>query len=170
MRRVRAGGHRSGVRRWAWALVDDVDFDRVSEFKWSLINVKSYGPYAIHSHTKLLMHRFILEAAKGQSVDHVNGNGLDNRRQNLRFADTRQNAQNMRPKRGHSSRFKGVMWEKDRSRWVARIQADGRYRNLGRFDDEHQAARAYDAAALEHFGEFALTNAQMFGRSLRRTR
>jgi hypothetical protein len=100
-------------------------------------------------------------------VDHANGDGLDNRRQNLRQATQQQNMRNSRKYRGGSSRYKGVCWKIRNQRWLAQIyvseqDASGvptkRKLHLGTFTDQETAARAYDAAAREHFGEFACLN------------
>lgn len=109
-------------------------------------------------HKTLLLHREILGAKVGQVVDHKNLNSLDNRRENLRFCTQRQNVLNTakRTKRPTSSRFKGVTlrWKK----WEARIRIEGDRLTLGLFEDEVEAAYAYDIACLEHHGEFARTN------------
>ncbi len=105
------------------------------------------------------MHRLITRAPKGKVVDHENGDGLDNRRANLRVCDHRQNRRNhQRPRKGGASRFHGVGWWKRDQKWRAKISVDGRTIHLGYFADEEDAARAYDQAAREHFGEYASTN------------
>jgi len=89
-------------------------------------------------------------------VDHRNGDGLDNRRQNLRPANDSKNQMNARMRSDNPSGFKGVC--ADRHRWMARIQLDGRRTYLGYFATPQEAARAYDAAAVELFGEYARPN------------
>lgn len=106
------------------------------------------------------LHQLILgPPPDGHLIDHRNGNGLDNRRRNLRFANNSQNMANARkssvPK---SSRFKGVHWHKCAKKWCAAVVHHGRRKHLGLFAVEEDAARAYDKAALEHFGEFARLN------------
>lgn len=91
-------------------------------------------------------------------VDHQNGNGLDNRRSNLREATVAQNSANSRLSRRSTSGFKGVTWYKRCSRWRAHIKVDQKQRHLGYFDDPTAAAKAYDAAALDVFGDFARLN------------
>jgi hypothetical protein len=91
-------------------------------------------------------------------VDHINGNGLDNRRANLREAEHRQNLMNQRRPRHNTSGFKGVTLNKRTGKWEAQILPQGRHIRLGSFEDPEEAARAYDAAALLHFGEFARLN------------
>ncbi len=103
------------------------------------------------------MHRQIMGAPAGMVVDHVNHKTLDNQRENLRVCTQSQNNANQRKTRG-ASRFKGVAWHKRTGKWHARIGKNGRRHHLGCFNNEALAAQAYNAAALEHFGEFALLN------------
>lgn len=91
-------------------------------------------------------------------ADHENGDCLDNRRTNLRECTSAQNAQNSASRAGSSSQFKGVTWDRSRGKWMAAIQAEGKARTLGRFDDEAEAARAYDQAARAAYGRFARLN------------
>jgi hypothetical protein len=90
-------------------------------------------------------------------VDHINGDGLDNRKSNLRLATRAQNGCNLRPQQGKSSRFKGVAWHVC-GKWRAHISPNRTQIALGLFDDEIDAALAYDMAALAQFGEFARPN------------
>lgn len=100
------------------------------------------------------LHQLIFGAAR---PDHKNGNGLDNRRSNLRAATSTQNLANTRLRRNNRSGFKGVS-RTESGRWVARLNIAGRTFRLGKFDTPEAAARAYDAKAREVFGEFARTN------------
>ncbi len=107
------------------------------------------------------MHRLILElpsyADMRVDVDHVNGDGLDNRRANLRITTRAQNLANSGGREG-SSTYKGVSFESQTSRWKAQITVDGRNRSLGRYDTEEEAATAYNLAAVEAWGEHARLN------------
>lgn len=100
----------------------------------------------------------ILGAREGFVVDHINGNRLDNRRVNLRYATRQQNAWNARAKSEKASRFKGVRLSKSKLRWRACIGVDGKQVGLGSYQSEVDAARAYDAAARKYCGEFAALN------------
>jgi hypothetical protein len=110
--------------------------------------------------TTVSMHREILGLGPGQpEVDHRNGNGLDNRRGNLRLATVQQNRFNCtRLKRNGSSEYRGVSWNKDARKWMAFIQKDRRNKWLGSFLSEVDAALAYDEAAKALFSEFAALN------------
>ena len=105
------------------------------------------------------MHNHILQAPLGLEVDHIDGNGLNNRRENLRLASHSQNLANQKRSRiGCSSKYRGVSWFKRTGIWIAQITVRYHHRGLGYFKDEKDAARAYDKAALEAFGEFAVLN------------
>lgn len=103
----------------------------------------------------LLMHRVIMKAPKGGLVDHRNGNGLDNRRSNLRRATRSQNQQN---RKGSSGRFKGVFPVTGYPTWRAALCAGYKYVHLGTFKTQKEAAMAYDVAAKAKYGEYALLN------------
>lgn len=104
------------------------------------------------------MHRLILGAAAGRFGDHRNGDGLDNRRSNLRAASHAENNRNRVGLAGATSRFKGVSLDRKSGKWFACIKYERRTRSLGHYEDEIAAAQAYDTAAREHFGEFARPN------------
>ena len=106
------------------------------------------------------MHRQIMKAPKGMVVDHIDGNGLNNRRSNLRICTPRQNQWNRCPlkTRKQTSPFKGVQYPTGKSRPYARIQYNGKTIHIGVFDSEVEAAQAYDRKAVELFGEFAYLN------------
>ncbi len=104
------------------------------------------------------MHRVIKGAKAGQSVDHVNGNGLDNRRSNLRLCAHAENLRNRKIHKNNKSGFKGVRKRKESSLWRAEIRSNHKFYFLGNFHSAEEAAHAYDAAALKLHGEFARLN------------
>ena len=105
------------------------------------------------------MHREIIKASDGEMCDHINHNGLDNRKVNLRLATRYQNAWNRRkPNVNSRSKYKGVSWNERQKRWHARIQVNNQSRSLGFFKDEVEAAKMYDAAAQKYHEEFAVLN------------
>lgn len=143
------------------AIVDDADYEQLSQRRWRLLAPKRGGEYALGQArgVTMAMHRVIACPPPGMEVDHINGNGLDNRRGNLRVCTKSGNQRNQRVQsRAKTSAFKGVSGMRGRTRWVACIKLGGRDTYLGSFGNEVDAALAYDAVAREHFGEFARTN------------
>lgn len=137
------------------AIIDEADLPLVDGHGWCLAirRKNSYAVAAIES--RLVYMHYLISGVLG--VDHKNGNGLDNRRCNLREATTSQNEANSGP-RGGSSSFKGVYWNRNAKKWHAQVKLNYHRRHLGYFDDEAEAAQAYDVAAREAWGEFAHLN------------
>jgi len=105
------------------------------------------------------MHRIIIEVPVGLFVDHINHNGLDNRKANLRLATPADNARYARyPKINTSSRYRGVWYIKQRKKWRATIVVNRKRKQIGYFKHEIDAARAYDKAAKLYYGDFAILN------------
>jgi hypothetical protein len=144
------------------ALVDRANIDAIAEHRWCAWRnwCTFYALTTIHlpdgSRTTLRMHQLLIPGT--EHVDHVNGDGLDNRRANLRAASTAENAHNQRKPRNNTSGFKGVYFDKIKGKWKARIMIDGRQISLGYHFDPETAASAYDSAAREHHGAFATLN------------
>ena len=157
-----------------FAIFDDFDYDLLMQFKWSLskkgyvqasVPAKLMGKYNVKG---IQMQRLLLwdESTTGLFVDHINGDKLDNRRENLRLVTMSQsnmNRRNINFKRRQSvlSKYKGVWW--DRNKWRAAITFAGKKIYLGRFNDEREAALAYNKAASFYHGEYACINAIQTG-------
>lgn len=141
------------------AVIDSADMALVTPFIWSLRH-RNHTDYAETrtGNRLLLMHRLIMAADDDHDVDHRDGNGLNNRRGNLRLATRSQNLCNRRRPANTSSRFRGVCFDKQTGRWTAQIGRDGKCKRLGRFVTEEEAALAYDSAARQLHGEFATVN------------
>lgn len=149
-----------------FALVDDSDYEELSEHLW----YAHYQPrcaddetyYAMRESAKdttIYMHRVILDAPSLVRVDHKNKNGLDNQRDNLRLCTNSQNQANKSKQNGvYSSSYKGVSWVGRVAKWRAYIVINNKQYHLGYFSLESSAAFAYNDAALNSFGEFALLN------------
>ena len=144
-----------------FAIVDAEDAESVSQFQWRVTKDHNtfyayrYIPFSKRDRitNAQAMHRFILNAEKGTMIDHANRNGLDNRKENLRFATNRLNQGNGRL-RANRSGYRGVK-QRSAHRWEALIRIDGVLTRLGSFSCPIEAAKAYDRAAREVFGEFA---------------
>ncbi len=141
------------------AIIDVSDIGLVEGRLWYAHPWRS--THYAESRGNLKMHRVIMGYGPGDPfVDHIDGDGLNNRRANLRDATRMQNAANSgaRPLHGNTSPFKGVSWRKDVGKWRAQIVVDGKSTHLGHFTDEVEAAKVYDDAAHCAFGEFARLN------------
>lgn len=145
------------------ALVDDADYRLVMAYRWYVFeDPRAGGPYAQANtrrsdgvRTTIKMHKLITGRPQ---TDHKDHDGLNNQRWNLRDCNQHGNQANERKGAGCSSRFKGVTWNKQARKWQAQIKVHGRNRYLGLHVIEEDAARAYDTAAREAFGEFAWLN------------
>lgn len=137
--------------------VDDIDVEVLSRRKW-VPQKKTYTFYAV-AWGKRRMHREILNLKNGQFCDHIDGDGLNNQRKNLRVCTHAENCRNRRKRRdGETSKFKGVHVEKASKVFVSSLRLNGRLINLGRFLSETDAALAYNNAAVKYFGEYAKVN------------
>lgn len=140
------------------AVIDLVDVEKASKHGWILDDTKPnrYVLARVNNRT-LRLHRYILDVPKGMAVDHIDGNGLNNRRTNLRVVTPQQNSFNRRKITSKSSRYKGVH-ARGNGKFRAAIRVNGKLINIGTFSTELDAAKAYNILALKYFGEFACLN------------
>jgi hypothetical protein len=145
--------------------IDAADVPLLFGYRW--VAIKSPGRdvyYAQASHQTggkvriIHMHRLLLQPGQKQLVDHINGDGLDNRRCNLRIANHAQNTMNSRLRSDNTSGYRGITYRKDSGKWQAVIHAAGERRRLGCFNTKEEAALAYNEGARAVFGEFARLN------------
>ena len=145
-----------------FALIDDDDFELVSQFKWYALKPKKIF-YALMcavvngKRIDMRMHRLIMNAKKGQIIDHKDRNGLNNQKNNLRFCTHTENSRNSISNKG-LSKYKGVSWAKAAKKWRAGIKVNNRGIYLGYYTNENEAAKAYNEAAIKYHGEFARLN------------
>ncbi len=147
-----------------YAIVDDEDFDILNKYKWHLHKRKTVN-YArttitikFKKYLKIQMHRLILNAPDYLQVDHINHDGLDNRKLNLRLCTPSENSRNQRGKNGYTNKYKGVYWIPKINKWYSIISNNGKQVFLGAFEKEFDAAKAYNNAALIYHKEFAYLN------------
>lgn len=148
------------------AIVDNDDYNMLLEYSW-YSNESSSHPYAYRSQwvsgenrsVEIPMHHVVMGCGgEGKEVDHINGDGLDNRKENLRFVTRAQNNWNQKSRKFTSSKYKGVGWNKRRKYWESYIQVDNKKHHLGSHQNEEMAALAYDLSALCLRGEYARVN------------
>lgn len=149
-----------------FALVDDEDFDLISKYRWVILK----SGYAINStyirgsgrknqkQLQIFMHKLIMNQQKGIIVDHINGNKLDNRKENLRIATKTQNNYNKTKTPNSSSIYKGVYWDKKYKFWASEITVNYKKYFIGYFNNELHAGMAYDIWARECQEDFAKLN------------
>jgi len=161
---VAIGSNRDPER---YAKISPQDAELILRYKWKVTHTRKASDrlyyaqaekYVGPKRTVIKMHRLIMDAKPGQHVAHINGDGLDNRRENLRFSDPQKNIANSKKRKIMSSRFKGVCWHRAAQKWMAAITKDRKQIYLGLFEDEIAAAQAYDVKAKEIFGEYASLN------------
>jgi hypothetical protein len=139
-------------------MVDFQDIDLVSDHPWrlcvsyALTHIRVPGD-KVKART-LSMHRLLMDCPEGMEIDHINRDGLDNRRANLRLATRSQQRMNEKMHVNNTSGHRGVSWNKRRHKWFAQIRCNYKQHNIGLFDDLDEAVRAYEAKSIELFGEF----------------
>ena len=150
-------------------LLDADDYEWARFYEWHITRIKNVNWeifYAVRrcyfgkNSAVIKMECEIMEIGKDLECDHINHNGMDNRKTNLRVCNHQQNMCNKRKSPNKISKYKGVCWHKEASKWRAYISYDGKYHHLGFYKKEEDAAKAYDLAAQEHYGKYACLNFQ----------
>ena len=142
------------------ALVDDEDYDWLNQYKWHIDNI-GYAKmsYKINKINKTIrMHQLLIYKPTGMQTDHINGNKLNNQKENLRIVTQQQNQMNKIKRKNMTSKYKGVSWFGESNKWRADIMLNKKQYYLGLFNNEIDAAKAYNKRALELFGEYANLN------------
>ncbi len=143
------------------AIVDDEDFAVLSKYTW-FVSDTGYAKSSLwidNEAKHVRMHHLIIgKPKKGEYMDHINHNKLDNRRINLRICTNAENMRNRTAPSNNTSGFKGVWWHSARKKWAARVICNYKSHNLGLYSDKKDAAKAYNEAAKRLFGEFAHLN------------
>ena len=144
------------------ALVDDEDYEYLSQWNWTsnISRSKRYARRHLGNRKYVSMHKVLINSGVNIEVDHIDGDGLNNQKLNLRVCTHIQNMQNGIIKVNNKSGYKGVSWYKNYGKWLSRIVVNKKKVFLGyfEFEDVIDAALAYDTAARKYFGEFARTN------------
>lgn len=146
-----------------FAIVDDEDYEYLNQFKWhaSKLNGKFYARRYIklsNPNIKILMHRDVMKPERRYVIDHVDGNTLNNKKNNLRICTNAENIRNSKISINNTSGFKGVYWNKQNAKWRAFITLNYKRIWLGNFINPIDAAEAYNEAAIKFHGEFAKLN------------
>lgn len=147
-----------------FALVDDEEFEELSKYSWQVVKAPKATAlfYAVRNNPngkpfRIQMHNHIMKLEKGFIVDHLNGNGLDNRKANFRICTEKENCYN-KPSRGGSSIYKGVYYQKSVNKWASQLKKDYKTYKLGYYENEIEAALAYDKLAREFYGNTVRLN------------
>jgi hypothetical protein len=148
-----------------FAIVDSGDIPAISQWSWSVMKIR-YGTPRARANVSLVdgtvrhiqMQQLVIDCPDGFEIDHIDGNGLNNRRSNLRACEHRFNLRNITKQSPATSKYKGVSYYRRDQKWRAHIVIDAKQKHLGYFCDEIAAALAYDACARSLFGEFARLN------------
>ena len=149
-----------------FAQVDDEDYEYLNKYKWYVRKTKTVGVYYATTCIKVngkqrsqSMHRIIMgDSSLKPQIDHIDGNGLNNQKHNLRFCTAQENQMNQHKRTYGYSIYKGVSWCKPTEKWIARIMRNGKSYHLGSFNTDTEAAKAYDSFAIKNDGLFARLN------------
>jgi len=158
MKYIQTAQTRSDAKRKFNVAVDDEDYEYLKQFNWQ---VDKYNCVKTHKNALLkdyLIHRIIMKAPKDLEVDHIDGDRLNNQKNNLRLVQSSQNKMNRGPRKDCKSGYKGVSFHKQNENWCARIKTNGKYLHLGCFNNKIDAAKAYNEAAVKYFGNYAWLN------------
>lgn len=141
----------------AKALIDLEDVDKIKSIKWHRSDSQRHTYYCVSNNsTYRRLHRLILGITdKNVVIDHINHNGLDNRKSNLRICTNQQNICNCNTPKNNKSGYKGVYWSKERNKWCAQISINNKTKSLGRYNTIEEAIEARKKAAKEYYGEFS---------------
>ncbi len=147
------------LTRGKFAIVDADDYYRLAEFRWQAVSGFNtiYASGSVAGKT-VNMHRWIMDAPDHLVVDHIDHNGLNNCKANLRLCTTAQNIRNSLSIKGATSKYKGVSWDKIRRKWHVGVRLNNKRHYVGYFTDEIAAAKAYDEKAKVLHREFACLN------------
>jgi hypothetical protein len=141
-----------------FAIVDDDNFDEIIKYSWQNNGV-GYATRGGGRGKTIRMHRSIMDVSDPKiHIDHINMDKLDNRKCNLRLSNPSLNHANMAKQKNRSSKYKGVSWDKWTNSWKVKVRCNYKIYNIGRSNDEVEAAKMYDKKAKELFGNFARLN------------
>ena len=159
MKHIKTGKYRSDSKRRWLVMVDNEDYEYLNQFNW---HTDKYGTvsssFGGKGKKRMILARFLLQPKDNKEINHIDGNRLNNQKSNLRLATSSQNKINRGPRKDNQSGYKGVSWHNQRKKWTARIMISGKYKHLGLFENLIEAARSYNKAASEYYGQFAWLN------------
>lgn len=136
-----------------YALIDDLDYEKVSKYRWCA--VLSRGKWYAGRMNNGRMHSFILGKKKGKEVDHIDGDGLNNQRKNLRFASHKENSRNCKLYKTNKSGHKGVSWHSFHKKWHVQCRVDSKNYHLGYYDNVEEAVKVYQRFSKKHHKKFS---------------
>lgn len=148
------------LQRNIFSIVDDEIFETVKDISWSFQENRKNGHKYVRSNNneRIYLHRYIMNNPVGFVVDHINGNTLDNRKENLRVCTNSQNSSNQKIRKNNQYGLKGISFDRRRGKWYARIKSNNVTKYLGSFYSRYDAALAYNKASKLIHKEFGLTN------------